>query len=55
MGNTFEYKNVMEKIENIETILNANKNKLKHIQKKLTKYKKINNDKLVKVRKLNES
>lgn len=55
LSNTFEYKNVMEKIENIETILNANKNKLKHIQKKLTKYKKINNDKLVKVRKLNES
>ena len=55
LNGTFEYKNVMEKIENIELILNDNKNKLKQIQKKLNKNKKINNDKLVKVRKLNEN
>ena len=45
----------MKKIDNIEIILANNKNKLKQIQKKLNTQKKINNDKLVKVKKLNES
>lgn len=55
LNDTPEYKNVMEKIENIELILKNNKNKLNSIQNKLNTYKKTNNDKLVKVRKLNES
>ena len=55
LSSTLEYKSVMKKIDNIEIILANNKNKLKQIQKKLNTQKKINNDKLVKVKKLNES
>lgn len=52
---SLEYKNIMGKINDIEIVLNNNKNKLDIIETKLNGYKKINSDKLVKVRKLNES
>lgn len=55
LNSTLEYKNLMKKIENIEIVLNNNKYKLNQIEQKLNGYKKINNDKLIKVRKLNES
>lgn len=55
LSSTLEYKNVMKKIDNIELILKNNKDKLNNIQSKLNTYKKINDDKLIKVRKLNES
>ena len=55
LSSSLEYKNIMGKINDIEIVLNNNKNKLDIIETKLNGYKKINSDKLVKVRKLNES
>ncbi len=55
LSSSLEYKNIMGKINDIEIVLNNNKNKLDIIETKLNGYKKINSDKFVKVRKLNES